>query len=242
MFESSEGLKSPMEEDSGVELVHRFFLGTGPTYDFMVDLCTLGFDRCWKKEILERIPKGSIQILDQACGTGILTFKIAQKFPRSRIVGVDLLEEYLSIAREKARRQKVKNVEFILGRAEEVLLHENFDCITSSYLAKYATLESLTRNAKRMLQSGGHLIMHDFTYPPNHAFAHLWEFYFRILQNAGRWKYPRWGAIFDGLPQLLRETKWVNELTRILRNNAFSDITVQSLTLGTSAIVTAKKD
>ena len=230
-----------MEETSGVELVHRFFSGTGPTYDFMVNLCTLGFDRCWKKEILKRIPKGSIRVLDQACGTGILTFKIARSFPSSRVVGVDLLEEYLSIAKEKARRQSFRNVEFILGRAEEILSHEPFDCITSSYLAKYAALESLTRNAKRMLQSGGLLIMHDFTYPPNHAFARLWEFYFRILQGAGRWEYPKWRAIFDGLPRLLRETRWVTELVRFLRENTFSDISVRSLTLSTSAIVAAKK-
>jgi len=231
-----------MEGNSEVELVHRFFSGTGSTYDFMVNLCTLGFDRCWKREILRKVPKGSIRILDQACGTGILTLKIARAFPRSRVIGVDLLEEYVSLAKEKARRQNVENVEFILGRAEEVLLHTNFDCITSSYLAKYANRRSLTRNAGKMLRSGGILIMHDFTYPPNHAFAHLWEFYFQILQSAGTWKFPQWGDIFDGLPELLRETKWVTELTRTLRDNGFSDITIQFLTLGTSAIVTARKD
>ncbi len=231
-----------MEQSAKTELVHHFFLNTGPTYDFMVNLCTLGFDRSWKKEILKRIPKGSIRILDQACGTGILTFQIAQKFPRSWIVGVDLLEEYLSVAREKARRQRFKNVQFVLGRAEEILLHENLDCITSSYLAKYAALESLTQNAKRMLQSGGVLIMHDFTYPPNRAFACLWEFYFRILQSAGKWKYPEWNAVFEGLPRLLRGTKWTTELVKLLRQNAFSGISVQPFVFGTSAIVTAKKD
>ncbi len=230
-----------MEENSKVELVHRFFSGTGPTYDFMVNLCTLGFDRCWKKEILKRIPTGSIRILDQACGTGILTLKIAQEFPRAWIVGVDLLEEYLNIAREKARRQRFGNVEFVLGRAEEILLHENFNCITSSYLAKYAALEILTQNARRMLQSGGLLIMHDFTYPPNRTFACLWEFYFRILQGAGKWTYPEWSAIYEGLPRLLRETKWATELVNLLKQNAFSEISMQSFVLGTSTIVTAKK-
>ncbi len=231
-----------MEENSRVELVRRFFSGTGTSYDFMVSLCTLGFDRCWKKEILKRIPEGSMRILDQACGTGILTFKIAQKLPRCRIVGVELLEEYLNIAKEKARRQHLGNVEFILGKAEEVLLREKFDCVTSSYLAKYADLEGLIRNVPKMLRNGGLLIMHDFTYPPNRAFAHLWKFYFQILQSAGRWKYPQWGSIFDGLPEVLRETKWPVELIRSLRENAFSDISMKSLTLGTSAIVTAKKN
>ncbi len=231
-----------MEGIPRIELVHRFFSGTGPTYDFMARLCTLGFDQLWKKKILEAIPKGSTRILDQACGTGILTFKIARRFPRSRVVGVDVLEEYLRIAKEKAKGENLANVQFILGRAEEVLLHGDFDCITSSYLAKYAKLESLTRNAGKMLRSGGVLVMHDFTYPPDPAFARLWEFYFRILQRIGSWKYPQWAAIFDGLPGLLRETEWVEELPRSLKGNAFSEIRKQSLTWGTSAIITAKKN
>jgi demethylmenaquinone methyltransferase / 2-methoxy-6-polyprenyl-1,4-benzoquinol methylase len=230
-----------MEGAFGVELVRRFFSGTGRTYDFMVNLCTLGFDRHWKREILRRIPAGSLRILDLACGTGILTFQIARQFPRSRVVGVDVLEEYLGIAKEKARSQNFRNVEFIQGRAEEIVFRESFDCITSSYLPKYATLESLARNTRSLLQGGGVLIMHDFTYPPNPGFARLWEFYFRILQSAGRWQYPQWGTIFDGLPQLLRETKWVTDLIRILEDNAFSEISLQSLTFGTAAIVTAKR-
>ena len=225
---------------TGIELVHRFFPGTGPTYDFMVNLCTLGFDRRWKREILKRIPAGSLRILDLACGTGILTFQIARMFPGSRVVGVDVLEEYLAIAKEKARSENLENVEFIRGRAEEVALRESFDCVTSSYLPKYAVLESLVRNTRCMLRGGGALIMHDFTYPPHPGFARLWEFYFGILQSVGRWKYPQWGTIFDGLPPLLRETKWVAELARALEDNAFSDIITQSLTFGTSAIVTGK--
>ncbi len=231
-----------MEENSKVGLVHRFFPGTGSSYDFMVNLCTLGFDRWWKNKILERIPEGSMRILDQACGTGILTFRIAQKLPLCRIVGVDLTEEYLDIAKKKAGRLNLENVEFILGKAEEVVLRRQFDCITSSYLAKYAELGNLIRNANTMLRSGGVLIMHDFTYPPNHAFARLWEFYFRILQEAGKRKYPKWQAIFDGLPQLLRETTWTTEVIGILKRNAFSEISIKSLTFGTSAIVTAKKE
>lgn len=56
-----------------------------------------------EKLILDKVPKGSRQILDQACGTGILTFKIARKFPHCRVIGVDLQDEYISIARKKLK-------------------------------------------------------------------------------------------------------------------------------------------
>ena len=230
-----------MNEDQGIALVHQFFAGTGSTYDRMVNLCTIGFDRYWKNKILERIPEGSTRIMDQACGTGILTLKIARRFPDAMIIGVDVTEEYLVIAKEKAAAMKLNNVHFILGRAEDVLIDQSFDCIVSSYLVKYAELGKLIWNIKKMLRRGGVLIMHDFTYPSNRAFSRAWELYFRLLQIIGVWKYPQWKAIFDGLPGLLRETKWTGELEESLQENGFSETTLEYLTFGTSAIVTAKK-
>jgi demethylmenaquinone methyltransferase/2-methoxy-6-polyprenyl-1,4-benzoquinol methylase len=227
--------------DPRVELVHRFFAGTGPTYDFVVKLHTLSFDIWWKQKILGKIRKGSTRILDQGCGTGILTFQIARKFPRSRVVGIELREEYLRIARQKARALRIKNVEFLLGRAEEVLLEEKFDCVTSSYLAKYAQLNLLVGNIHEMLSEKGILVMHDFTYPPNRKVARVWESYLRLLQKLGGWKYPQWREIYYGLPPFLRESRWVTELGRILAERGFSCIRTESLTFGTSAIVTAAK-
>jgi len=207
----------------------------------MVNLCTIGFDRYWKNRMLEKIPEGSTWIMDQACGTGILTLKIARKFPRCQIVGVDVTKEYLAIAREKAASMELSNVYFILGRAEDVRLDQGFDCVTSSYLAKYAELGSLIQNTRTMLRDGGFLIMHDFTYPSNHAFSYAWRLYFNLLQSIGAWTYPQWRAIFERLPDLLRETKWVSDLEKSLQENGFSEITIEYLTLGTSAMVAAKK-
>jgi demethylmenaquinone methyltransferase/2-methoxy-6-polyprenyl-1,4-benzoquinol methylase len=230
-----------MGQDAKTELVYRFFSGTGSTYDLIAHFATFGFDRWWKRKILEKIPEGSNKIMDQACGTGILTLRIARQFPHCRVVGVDLLDEYLTLAKEKARRLKLENVEFILGRAEEVFPGDGFDCITSSYLAKYAELGSLVQNVRKMLRPGGTLVMHDFTYPSDRTFGHLLELYFKLLQAVGRRTCPQWKTALEGLPELLRQTGWVTQLTRGLEENAFSEIHVQSLTLGTSAIVTARK-
>jgi demethylmenaquinone methyltransferase/2-methoxy-6-polyprenyl-1,4-benzoquinol methylase len=225
----------------GVDLAHRFFSGTGTSYDQIVHLCTFGFDWWWKNKILQKIPPHSLRIMDQACGTGILTFKIAQNFPRCHVTGVELREEYLDIARQKAAARGLRNVEFLLGRAEDVLLDETFDCITSSYLAKYAELDVLVRNAEKMLRSGGVLIMHDFIYPSGRFFPKVWHVYFKILQTLGAWKYPEWQTAFEELPTALRKTAWLTELMVALEENAFSDIRVEKLTFATSAIVTAVK-
>jgi demethylmenaquinone methyltransferase/2-methoxy-6-polyprenyl-1,4-benzoquinol methylase len=228
-----------MECWQGVETAQRFFSGTGSSYDLIANLCTFGFDFCWKKKILREIPTNPKRILDQASGTGILTIRLARRFPRCQVSGVELREEYLSIARMKAGALKLSNVEFILGRAEDTVLEGGIDCIASSYLAKYAELGTLVSHAKKMLRPGGVLIMHDFTYPLGGFFLRLWKFYFRILQSAGAWAFPEWRTAFDELPAFLHSTRWVDDLVSFLKDNGFEDIRVEHLLLGTAALVTA---
>ena len=99
----------------------------------------------------KKIPKQH-RILEQASGTGILTCKIAQRYPSCRVIGVELQEEYLHIARKKVRDLELSNVEFIHGSAENVILKGEFDCIVSDYLAKYVDLDRLVAQAWTMLR------------------------------------------------------------------------------------------
>jgi demethylmenaquinone methyltransferase / 2-methoxy-6-polyprenyl-1,4-benzoquinol methylase len=232
-----------MTRISGTETAKRFFAGNGATYDRIANFSSLGFDRWWKKGILKKIPEGSKQIIDQACGTGILTFKIAQRFPDCHVIGVELNNDYLDIARQKAKDLHVSNVEFILGRAEDVVLEKDaFDCITSAYLAKYAELDRVVANARGMLRTGGVLIMHELTYPTNPAYAQLWKLHFKFLQTYGAWKYPEWAVAFHELPALLKETKWVEKLKKTLEKNRFFHITAEPLAFEAAAIITAVKE
>lgn len=207
----------------------------------MVRFGTFGFDILWKKKILEKIPQGAGRVLDLACGTGIVTFLIAQREPGCRITGVDMTAEYLEIAREKASRLGIANVDFILGRAEDVMLPEPLDCVTSSYLPKYADLDRLARNVHSMLRDGGLFVMHDFTYPPNPVVASAWEFYFKFQQSIGTRLYPRWREVYRDLPELIRTSTWVPDLLDALRRHRYAPVTVEPMTLGGATIVTAVK-
>jgi len=226
---------------SKLEVAHRFFSGTGFSYDQVVAVCTCGLDKYWKRRILAKIPPHPTRLIDQACGTGILTMEIARTFPDCQIIGIDLHREYLSLAREKMRAMRIENVTFILGRAEEVVLKGTFDCITSSYLAKYADTERLLMNAGAMLRPAGVIIMHDFTYPSNPLFLRLWQTHFRLLRVLVSRVYPEWRTVFHELPEFLRQTRWVSDSINFLKRNDFADITSELLAFGTSAIVTGRK-
>jgi demethylmenaquinone methyltransferase / 2-methoxy-6-polyprenyl-1,4-benzoquinol methylase len=223
------------------QLAERYFSGNGASYDHIARVATLGLDAWWKRKILHKIPKAPARILEQASGTGILTCKIAQRYPQCQIVAVELHEGYLAIARKKVRDLGLSNVEFIHGRAEEVILQGEFDCIVSDYLAKYVELGRLVGNAQTMLRAGGLLIAHELTRPTRPLFLALWRTHFKLLQAYGRFRHPEWMLAFNDVPSLLGKTRWVDELTEALRATRFCELEIENQLFGASVLVSARK-
>jgi demethylmenaquinone methyltransferase / 2-methoxy-6-polyprenyl-1,4-benzoquinol methylase len=225
--------------DPRLNLVERFFSGTGPSYDAVVHYATFGIDGRWKQHILSQIPANATRILDLACGTGILSVEIARRFPAAEVIGVELREEYLALAREKQLAAGIENVSFHLSRAEDFSSDRPFDCVVSSYLAKYADLPRFATAAASWLKPEGTFIAHDFTLPPGRLLRGLFRLYFFLLQTIGAPLLPTWREIFYGLPRLIEQTRWVQELPEELQKNRFQKVRLQYLTLYGSALLTA---
>jgi demethylmenaquinone methyltransferase/2-methoxy-6-polyprenyl-1,4-benzoquinol methylase len=237
--------------DPRLDLVERFFRGTGSTYDFMVHAATLGIDRLWKRRmvrIVRELARDPRTILDLACGTGISTFAFATAFPNASITGVELRDEYLERARAKCAGvqpnaptiNRYPNIEFVLSRAETYATDQRFDVVSASYLPKYADLPVLVDKLTQWLEPNGVVVMHDFTLPPNRVALAVWRVYFWMLQTIGTKIFPAWKEIYDGLPKLIESTQWTNELQALLRDRGFRDVTFEWQTLWGSAIITAR--
>jgi ubiquinone/menaquinone biosynthesis C-methylase UbiE len=59
-------------------------------------------DAIWPQErpLFDRYAlEGEVRILDLGCGTGEITRRLAQRYPRARITGVDILDESVALAR-----------------------------------------------------------------------------------------------------------------------------------------------
>ena len=222
--------------ESAKNLVPKFFDQTGTTYDRVVSYGTLGKDKYWKREILRQISNG-VSFLDLACGTGILTRKIAEKFPNAKIVGVDITKSYLDVAKQNSN--SFDNISFILDDAEQLRLDSKFDCITASYLPKYCDPEVLVRNCINHLNPGGKIIFHDFTYPKNLVIKLLWNFFFIFLRLAGYF-IPSWKDALIGLPKLIRRTKWLDSYSDVMKKSGLK-VSHQYLTYGAVAILTGTK-
>jgi len=222
--------------DNPKNLVPKFFDNTSTSYDKVVVLATFGKDRYWKKEILKHIQKGT-NILDLACGTGILTRKLAEKFPNSKIIGLDITQSYLEIA--KRNSFKYTNISFIRQDAEKLNLDKKFDCIVSSYIPKYCKAELLVQRCLSHLNSGGKIILHDFIYPENRIIGNLWDLYFIWLNFVGNFLHT-WKEAFAELPRLIKSSSWLELYTKEMKRNGL-EVKHQYLTWNSSAILVGKK-
>ncbi len=119
-----------------------------------------------EREILRR--HGILEeaaILDVGCGTGEIAARLAELFPRARILGVDLLEPHLERARERCRAYGPR-VEFRRGDAFRLdVPPRSHDLVLCRHLVQAVPeVPRLVEELVRMARPGGflHLIAEDY--------------------------------------------------------------------------------
>ena len=106
-----------------------------------------------------------MEVLDVGCGTGAVTRILAERVSPGKVIGIDLSEERLSVARELARERGVSNVEYIRADVRDLgLEEEKFDLTYSRCLFQYlpgkAGLDTLAA-MKRLVRPGGTVTVAD---------------------------------------------------------------------------------
>ena len=98
-----------------------------------------------------------MSILDCGFGPGTITCDIAERVPRGKVVGVDVDESQVRVARENADKRGTRNVEFRHGSAYEL----PFQADSFGAVFTHALLEHLSEPARaveefrRVLRPGG---------------------------------------------------------------------------------------
>ena len=217
----------------------RIFSGLYSSYDWVLEYFTLFQDRYWKRELLNdaSISPDSL-ILDVGCGTGVLE----ERMNGTRVVGLDITKEMLTIAQTK----RIKCMDdLILGDAEELpFASESFDRVLSCYAIKYCDRENFVRQMYRVLKPGGHLILYDFA-RPHGLFGPIHFFYvYGILRLFGLLtkKYdPGMSFTLSELPQIISRTDWYEELGPAIIDQGFLDSSKRYMSGGAAAIFSAVK-
>lgn len=135
-------------------------------YDFATRVMSLGRDMAWKRKLVAALPRFPAPVcVDLACGTGDVTFMLAERYPAGRVIGLDLTEAMLELA---SRRCHTKNVEFLrqdMGATD--LPDEAADIVTGSYAVRNAPeLRQAFVEIHRILRPGGFVALLDFSKSP----------------------------------------------------------------------------
>ena len=109
--------------------------------------------------------------LDVACGPGTLSLKLAAL--TREVVGIDLTDELLAIARRKAGEQHLQNVRFSSADVENIPFPaESFDLVVcGSALHHFPDPERVFREMHRVCRAGGRLGVIDIVSPEEEARA-----------------------------------------------------------------------
>jgi 2-polyprenyl-3-methyl-5-hydroxy-6-metoxy-1,4-benzoquinol methylase len=125
------------------------------------------------RSVLRRIPAGATRILDVGCGDGYLTYLIAKRNPRARIIGIDDEESGIRQANAMTARTGLSNLEFRHVAAGAMPFHDaEFPLVVLADVIEHVPqVPAMLRELKRIIARGGALIVTT----PNRQPGSLWD-------------------------------------------------------------------
>jgi ubiquinone/menaquinone biosynthesis C-methylase UbiE len=116
--------------------------------------------------LAERLERG-IRMLDAGCGRGRILTKLAERYPRSRFVGMDLSREATSAARSEAASAGLTNIEFLavdLSNFDTTAEPAAFDFVTTfDAIHDQAKPLNVLKGIHRTLKVDGVYLMQDIS-------------------------------------------------------------------------------
>ena len=151
----------------------KHFAESAPRYDFATRALSLCQDASWKRQLVAALPGTASPVcVDVACGTGDVTFLLADRYGAGEFTGVDLTREMIALA---SRRNRHPDVRFICGEMSRLDMEDgSVDIITGSYAIRNAPdLGEALAEFHRVLKPGGTLAILDFCKPGSPFFQAL---------------------------------------------------------------------
>lgn len=187
----TETTRPSRESGEFAEQVNRMFDRVAKRYDLLNSLMTAGLHHAWRVRAADRaaIAAGDA-VLDVCCGTGDLSFELAERVaPGGSVVGCDFSEPMLDLAREKAAERGVEGVRFEWADGLELPYDEGrFDAVTVGFgLRNFADHDRGIAEMARVLKPGGRAMILEFTEPRRFPFSAFYSLWFdRIAPLLGR--------------------------------------------------------
>lgn len=239
-------MKPYNEEQTKKEQVEQMFDNIAPTYDKLNHIMSLNIDRVWRRRVMRIVRRAKAhKIMDVATGTGDLAIAMAKRVDRTQILGVDLSEEMLAVAREKVRKQGLEErIMLEKGDAENLVMvaDESVDAVTVAFgVRNFENMEQGLRELYRTIKHGGKLVVLEFSMPKNRLVRWIYRQYaHRLLPYVGG-MISKDRRAYTYLPDSVEEFPAPEKFAQILKDVGFSKVRLRSQSFGIAYIYEATK-
>ncbi len=239
-----EKVKPYGQEGKKVEQVERMFDHIAPAYDRLNRLMSLGIDRSWRRTALKWLrPHRPQQMMDVATGTGDFALLACRMLRPQSLVGTDISEGMMQVARHKAREAGLDDrIRFQREDCEALTFSDaSFDAVTVAFgIRNFEHLDRGLREMCRVLRPGGHLVILELSTPDRPPMKQLYRIYSRLIPLMGRLvSHDR--SAYTYLPQSIRAFPQGEVMSESIRRAGFSDVRFRRLTFGVCTLYMATK-
>ena len=148
-------------------------------YDLLNDILSFGLHRVWKKKVLKYLhPKEGESWLDLCCGTGDMSFALAQMVGlNGRVFGIDFAVEILDIAKRRHLMTPSLPISWLnLDVLNTGLASNSFDGVVMAYgLRNIDSQFNAMIEINRLLKPGGKAAILDFNHMKEGSIGELFQ-------------------------------------------------------------------
>ncbi len=239
-------MKPYNQEQSKKAQVEEMFDNIATNYDRLNHIMSFNLDRIWRRRVMRIVRRAkALKIMDIATGTGDLAIAMAKRVDRTQILGVDLSEEMLAVARRKVQKQGLEErIMLEKGDAENLAMVEtgSIDAVTVAFgVRNFENLERGLGEIHRTLREGGKFVVLELSVPKNRLIRWFYAQYaHRILPGIGA-MISKDKQAYVYLPESIDEFPAPERFVEILKGVGFKDVKRRKQSFGVAHIYEAVK-
>jgi demethylmenaquinone methyltransferase / 2-methoxy-6-polyprenyl-1,4-benzoquinol methylase len=225
--------------------IRDMFDAIAPRYDLLNRMLSFGIDRRWRTFAVRQLAISEQgRVLDIATGTGDVALEIAaQTSSTVSIIGADFTQGMLVHGLKKiAATPYARRIKLVNAPCEELPYPaDSFDGVTIAFgIRNVVDRQAGLNEMRRVLHSGGRVVILEFSNPKNRLFRELYYFYFRkVLPWIGGLFSKR--SAYQYLPDSVLEFPDQESFKQMMAQAGLVDLRHHNLTGGIATVYVGTK-
>lgn len=229
--------------------LEKMFNEVPARYDMLNRVITWRLDERWRRTAALNCLEGNpSRMMDLCTGTGDLAIRLARQVNGDTLIrALDYSQPMLDVAREKADKARLNNIEFIHGDAASMPLeNEDLDVIGIAFAFRNLTYknpdrEKFLKEIYRVLKPQGKFVIVESSQPQNALMRSVFRIYLKVfVAGIGGWLSGHKGA-YRYLAASARNFYEPAEIKQFLSNIGFTKVEYRPFFGGIAGLTVATK-